>query len=97
MNSVTYVPQKVPTMYSVLSAGKDASNPDIYGVVNPFIVTKGQIVEIVLNNLDPALHPFHLHGRYSQSLYASAKLTVVRPPLPSNFSPYIGRRKLSGR
>lgn len=64
MNNITYVQQKVPTLFSALSAGNDATDPVIYGTVNPFVVTQGQVVQIVLNNLDAALHPFHLHGKW---------------------------------
>jgi len=66
INGKTYIHQKVPTLYSVLSTGKDASNPAIYGEVNPFIVKKDQVVEIILNNLHPAHHPFHFHGHHFQ-------------------------------
>jgi iron transport multicopper oxidase len=38
----------------------------IYGVVNPFVVENGDIVEIVVNNLDAAIHPFHFHGHQFQ-------------------------------
>src|SRR5882757_2475959 len=62
----TYVSQKVPTLYSVLTVGGDAGNPVVYGQVNPLVVQYGQSVEIVLNNLDAAIHPFHLHGHQFQ-------------------------------
>jgi len=38
----------------------------IYGDVNPFVVNKGDIVQIVVNNHDAAIHPFHLHGHQFQ-------------------------------
>ncbi|KAL5326337.1 hypothetical protein ACEPPN_004021 [Leptodophora sp. 'Broadleaf-Isolate-01'] len=62
----TYVSPKVPTLYSVLTVGEDADNPAVYGQVNPLVVQYGQTVEIVLNNLDDAIHPFHLHGHHFQ-------------------------------
>jgi iron transport multicopper oxidase len=62
MNNVTYVSQKVPSLYTALTVREDAGNPLVYGQVNPFVVQQGQTVEIVLNNLDGAFHPFHLHG-----------------------------------
>jgi len=65
-NNITYVPQIVPTLYSAISTGKDYSNPIVYGPVNPFVVSSGQIVEIVMNNFDAAIHPFHLHGHQFQ-------------------------------
>jgi iron transport multicopper oxidase len=35
-------------------------------MVNPFVVKKGDIVQIVMNNHDEAIHPFHLHGHQFQ-------------------------------
>jgi iron transport multicopper oxidase len=56
----------VPTLYTAISTGSDNTNASIYGTINPFILTKGQIVEIQINNLDAAIHPFHLHGHQFQ-------------------------------
>jgi iron transport multicopper oxidase len=32
---------------------------------------KGQVIQIVVNNLDVGRHPFHLHGHNFQALYRS--------------------------
>lgn len=65
-NGKPYVDQDVPTLYSVATTGTYNTDPIIYGQVNPFIVEKGSIVELVVNNLDAAIHPFHLHGHQFQ-------------------------------
>ncbi|KAI4623291.1 hypothetical protein J4E83_004684 [Alternaria metachromatica] len=66
-NDVTYVSPKVPTLYTVLSTGPNATNPTIYGSnTNAFVLAQNEIVEIVLNNDDPGKHPFHLHGHAFQ-------------------------------
>ena len=66
-NEITYVSPKVPTLYSVLSTGSNATNPLIYGSnTNSFILNTNEVVEIVLNNDDPGKHPFHLHGHAFQ-------------------------------
>ncbi|KAK7754697.1 hypothetical protein SLS62_003254 [Diatrype stigma] len=66
-NSTTYIPQRVPTLYSAASLGRpDNANAAAYGQVNPFIVEYGDVVEIVVNNHDIAIHPFHLHGHKFQ-------------------------------
>lgn len=71
-NNITYTQPKVPTLYSVLSAGDDAVNPAVYGeYTNSFVLEKDQIVQIVLNNLDSGRHPFHLHGHHFQAIYRS--------------------------
>ena len=36
--------------------------------MHPYIVNKGDIVQITVNNLDAAIHPFHLHGHRFQVL-----------------------------
>lgn len=66
VNGKAYVEQNVPTLYTALSTGKDAANPAVYGQVNPFIVKKGDVVEIIVNNLHNAHHPFHFHGHHFQ-------------------------------
>ena len=49
-----------------------AANPAVYGnYTHPFVLNKGEIVEIVLNNLDPGKHPFHLHGHNFQTVWRS--------------------------
>ncbi|KAF1914561.1 Cupredoxin [Ampelomyces quisqualis] len=66
-NGVSYVSPKVPTLYSVLSTGANATNPIIYGSnTNSFVLGANEVVEIVLNNDDPGKHPFHLHGHAFQ-------------------------------
>lgn len=71
-NGITYTAPKVPTLYSVLSSGKLANNPAIYGSnTNTFVLQYGEVVEIVLNNMDPGLHPFHLHGHTFQLISRS--------------------------
>ncbi|KAJ4373145.1 hypothetical protein N0V83_003436 [Neocucurbitaria cava] len=66
-NDVTYVPPKVPTLYSVLSTGSNATNPTVYGSnTNSFVLGHNEVIEIILNNDDPGKHPFHLHGHAFQ-------------------------------
>ncbi|KUJ14914.1 uncharacterized protein LY89DRAFT_620153, partial [Mollisia scopiformis] len=67
-NNITYVTQKVPSLFTALTTGNESSNPVVYGTVNPFVVAKGDIVQIVVNNFDQAIHPFHLHGHQFQVL-----------------------------
>ncbi|KIH87025.1 iron transport multicopper oxidase fet3 precursor [Sporothrix brasiliensis 5110] len=67
-NNNTYIPQKVPTLYSVATTGSDNTNPIVYGDVLPYILPLGTIATIVVNNLDAAIHPFHLHGHQFQVL-----------------------------
>jgi hypothetical protein len=66
------VAPKVPTLYTALSAGGNASEATVYGTyTNPFVLKYGDIVDIVLNNDDSGKHPFHLHGHTFQVIYRS--------------------------
>jgi len=68
VNNVTYLPQKVPTLYSAISTGNYSADPETYGQVNPLVVNHGEIVEVVINNLNTNLHPWHMHGHQFQIL-----------------------------
>ncbi|KAL9008143.1 MAG: hypothetical protein Q9173_006699, partial [Seirophora scorigena] len=77
-NDLTYVRPKVPTLYSALTSGNMATDAAIYGDNTiPFILEKNKVVEIVLNNMDPGKHPFHLHGHAFQTVVRSAEETGV--------------------
>lgn len=60
----------MPTLYSVLTTGSSATDATVYGdYTNSYVLKKGDIVEIVLNNNDPGKHPFHLHGHNFQTVW----------------------------
>lgn len=67
-NGSPYIPQKVPTLYTAATTGTNNTNPAVYGAVHPYVVNSGDVVEIVVNNIDAAIHPFHLHGHQFQVL-----------------------------
>jgi iron transport multicopper oxidase len=58
----------VPTLYTAATTGENNTDTTIYGSVIPFIVNYGDVVQIVVNNIDAASHPFHLHGHHFQVL-----------------------------
>lgn len=63
----TYLTQKVPSLYTAWTTGKSASDPAIYGAAtNPSIIQSGQVIQLVVNNLDGFAHPMHLHGHRFQ-------------------------------
>ncbi|VTO84015.1 unnamed protein product [Fusarium graminearum] len=71
-NNITYRAPKVPTLYTALTSGKEATNPQIYGTyTHSFVLEKDEIVQIVVNNRDDGRHPFHLHGHHFQVLHRS--------------------------
>src|ERR1700753_2824144 len=72
LNDVSFVEPKVPTIFSALSLGGNATNPVVYGKnTNALILKGGDVVEIILNNDDPGKHPFHLHGHNFQVISRS--------------------------
>jgi iron transport multicopper oxidase len=55
-----------------MTSGSLATDPTVYGTyTHSFVLEKDQIVEIVVNNIDPGRHPFHLHGHNFQALHRS--------------------------
>ncbi|KAI0181548.1 multicopper oxidase [Hypoxylon sp. FL1284] len=71
-NNITYKSPKVPTLYTALSAGEMATDPTVYGsYTQSFVLERGEIVQIIVNNLDTGRHPFHLHGHHFQAIYRS--------------------------
>lgn len=81
-NNITYTAPKVPTLMTVLSSGKYASNSYIYGTnTNTIVLKKNEIVEIVLNNQDTGTHPFHLHGHVFQTIQRAEAVDDNDSPL----------------
>ena len=64
----THLNQKVPSLYTAMTVGEHATNPDVYGPVGPIILRKDEVVEVIINNLNNNLHPFHMHGHQFQLL-----------------------------
>ncbi|KAJ5159865.1 Iron transport multicopper oxidase fetC [Penicillium canariense] len=67
LNNISYTRPKVPTLFTVMSAGELATNSEVYGdYTHPMVLGHNQVVEIILNNGDGGSHPFHLHGHNFQ-------------------------------
>ncbi|RAK74980.1 ferro-O2-oxidoreductase [Aspergillus fijiensis CBS 313.89] len=67
LNDISYTSPKVPTLYTVMSAGDLATNATVYGeYTHPVVLDHNAVVEIVLENQDTGSHPFHLHGHAFQ-------------------------------
>lgn len=71
VNGQTYLPQEVPSLYTAMTID-NPSDPAVYGQVNPMVANYGEVVEIVINNHHPNLHPWHLHGHQFQVVQRSA-------------------------
>ncbi|KAI0025244.1 multicopper oxidase [Xylariomycetidae sp. FL0641] len=87
-NNITYKAPNVPTLYTALSAGEQASDPAVYGsFTNPFVLAQGEIVQIVVNNRDAGRHPFHLHGHQFQAIWRSADAAGPFQAVPESAFP----------
>ncbi|KAI0137979.1 putative ferroxidase [Hypoxylon sp. NC0597] len=71
-NQTTYIAQKVPALYSATSLGGNNTQTAAYGQIGAFVAEYGKVIEIIINNNNDAIHPFHLHGHQFQVL--------ARPP-----------------
>ena len=87
INGSTYLPQKVPSLYTALTVGSNySSDPLVYGQVNPFILKYGEVVEIIVNNYHTNLHPLHLHGHQFQVLERTGANAGYFPGYYTNYS-----------
>lgn len=87
-NDITYVRPKVPTLYTALTTGEFADDAAVYGVnAHAFVLEHMAIVDIVLNNMDPGKHPFHLHGHNFQTIHRSAEEAGSYDPSAPNPTP----------
>ncbi|EED19078.1 laccase, putative [Talaromyces stipitatus ATCC 10500] len=69
-NNITYITQRVPSLYTALSGGLYALNPIVYGNhSNAFVLNLNDIVETTIYNYDTGLHPIHTHGHNVQLIY----------------------------
>ena len=79
-NNISYFAQKVPTLYSILTA-PDAeistlNDAEVYGKhTNAMIAQDGDLVEMVINNFDDGAHIIHLHGHAVQLVEKVANVT----------------------
>ncbi|KAL5890122.1 hypothetical protein ACKVWC_005338 [Pyricularia oryzae] len=78
-NNQTFIMPHTPTLYTAATVGEANTDAIVYGNVLPEIVSYGQVVDIVINNIDAAIHPFHLHGHHFQLLERPKSNTGVWP------------------
>ena len=75
----------MPSLYTALSVGKDATNPVVYGkATNPQVLHYFDVVEVVVNNFDSGGHPLHIHGHNFQIVQRSAANAGVYGGKPIN-------------
>lgn len=67
-NNVPYLMPKTPSLLTALTVGAEyANNSAVYGPQgNALIAPHLKNIQLIVNNMDAGLHPFHLHGHVFQ-------------------------------
>ncbi|KAJ9102848.1 hypothetical protein QFC19_004576 [Naganishia cerealis] len=86
VNDITFQMPKVPSLFSMLSMGEDASLERIYGAMTNAITIKHlDVIQLTLVNTDTGYHPFHLHGHEFQvvnkAMDYTSNDTSLNPPI----------------
>jgi len=78
-NGITYNFPLVPTVFSALTLGENATNPNAYGPLS-FVLNYGEVIDLVVKNA-LVQHPFHLHGHKFWIMSRSQNYTSDDPTL----------------
>lgn len=84
-NDITFTKPKVPILMTALSAGELAKDATVYGSnTHSFVLEGGEIIDIVVNSMDPGKHPFHLHGHTFQLIARGDEVGEFDEPVKYN-------------
>lgn len=79
-NTDTYKQPVVPSLFSALLAGVNATNAELYGKqTQPLVLEHGKVIEIVIRNKHMMDHPVHLHGHNFQIVPNDAEDELAMP------------------
>jgi len=71
-NNVNYKPPELPSLFTAVSAGEKAVDAGTYGEsTQTFVLERGQVVEVIVQNNHMLNHPVHLHGHNFQITHRS--------------------------
>ncbi|KAI0770810.1 Fet3 protein [Irpex lacteus] len=79
-NQKTYNMPLVPTVFSALTLGPNATTAEAYGPYS-FVLDHLEVIDLVVQNGDAGKHPFHLHGHQFQLVQRSTDYTSDDPEL----------------
>ncbi|KAE9365562.1 multicopper oxidase [Stipitochalara longipes BDJ] len=67
-NNITWLPQKVPSLFTAMTTGNASTHNLTYGInANAMVLNNHNAVyEIIINNTDNGGHPIHIHGHAPQ-------------------------------
>ncbi|KAG6841148.1 hypothetical protein C0991_001425 [Blastosporella zonata] len=77
-NGITYNAPLVPSVFSALTLGENATVASAYGPTS-FVIDHLDVIDIVIKNGDAGKHPFHLHGHKYQIVGRSLDYTSDDP------------------
>ncbi|KAJ2623916.1 ferroxidase fet3 [Coemansia spiralis] len=84
LNDISYKESLVPSLFTALSMGSLAMDPQVYGPQsNAHVLRYNEVIELVIHNPSNLPHPFHLHGHAFQiTEYGLSDKNVPGFPLP---------------
>ncbi|KAJ1953526.1 ferroxidase fet3 [Linderina pennispora] len=67
INNITYYAPLVPSLFTAMTTGDLAMNPDVYNNrTHPVVLKHNEVVELEVHNPSRFHHPMHLHGHAFQ-------------------------------
>jgi len=79
-NQITHNSPLVPSIFSALTLGQNATVDNAYGPLS-FVIDYLDVIDIVVKNGDAGKHPFHIHGHKFQIVGRSEDYTSSDPAL----------------
>ncbi|CAM1508917.1 Fc.00g026560.m01.CDS01 [Cosmosporella sp. VM-42] len=74
LKKIAYTTSKVPTLHKALPPGDPGMNWTIYGEYShPFVLKKGEVVQLVVDSFDTSRNSFHLHSHSAQAIHRSVE------------------------
>ncbi|GAA5986611.1 hypothetical protein JCM11641_005166 [Rhodosporidiobolus odoratus] len=81
-DNITYVMPETPSLMTMLSMGNDSLNTQVYGKQTAGqVLSKGDVMDLMVINFDANAHPFHLHGHTFQITRYATDVTSSDPTL----------------
>ncbi|KAJ1939887.1 ferroxidase fet3 [Linderina macrospora] len=88
INNITYYAPLVPSLFTAMTTGHLAMNPEVYANrTHPVVLKHNEVIELEVHNPNRIPHPMHLHGHAFQVTEYGPSLETFRPG--STFSPLV--------
>ncbi|ORX68478.1 hypothetical protein DL89DRAFT_224714 [Linderina pennispora] len=88
INNITYYAPLVPSLFTAMTTGDLAMNPEVYNNrTHPVVLKHNEVIELEVHNPNRIPHPMHLHGHAFQVTEYGPSLATFQPG--STFSPLV--------